>query len=549
MSMNSDFIKAYKAAHSLGMSKEQLCSYLDDIAISTLDRKRRKVKQRTGLTLPILKSNEEDIDFETYQKFLMLVDDNGRIFPSTKIDKKKRYVVTSAQTSTPVNEDFLKTLEVYCEHNDAQLLVIPFRYTNPSSIWSAPSKEEYIVPALEKYLMPEHVELLPTLHILGDTRIVPTAIQPVHGIDALTGNASGIVGHPKVQLTTIPTPAKDLPKIMASTGAVTIKNYTQSKAGKRGEFHHSFSAIVLEIETDKKFHLRHIHFDNNGNLYDLTKKYNKSGVQEAERIPILVLGDEHALFSDKEVLRATFEDEDSIVNTLKPENIVRHDVLDGYATNTHHIGNDIISYGKHHFGRGSLEEELQITADYLEKYTYKDAQNIIVKSNHDEQIDRFLANANPKFDAENMRFYHYMKYHQLCSVEKTDTGYSSFDPFEFWCKNPDQKQGLKNPDKFTFLSRGEEFQFKNILYQFHGDRGPNGSRGSAKGMAKMGSKVVLGHSHSPAIYESVYQVGLSCKLNLEYASGQPSSWLHTHCITYPNGKRTLVNVIEGSWKL
>ena len=47
--------------------------------------------------------------------------------------------------------------------------------------------------------------------------------------------------------------------------------------------------------------------------------------------------------------------------------------------------------------------------------------------------------------------------------------------------------------------------------------------------------------------DGVYQVGTSSRLKLEYNSG-PSSWLHTHCCIYPNGKRTLITIIDGQWR-
>ena len=30
--------------------------------------------------------------------------------------------------------------------------------------------------------------------------------------------------------------------------------------------------------------------------------------------------------------------------------------------------------------------------------------------------------------------------------------------------------------------------------------------------------------------------------------GSPSSWLHTDALIYRNGKRTLLNIIEGNWR-
>jgi hypothetical protein len=67
-------------------------------------------------------------------------------------------------------------------------------------------------------------------------------------------------------------------------------------------------------------------------------------------------------------------------------------------------------------------------------------------------------------------------------------------------------------------------------------------------MRRIGVKSIIGHSHTPAIEEGCYQVGTSTKLSRGYTHG-PSSWLNTHCLIYPNGKRTLINVIDGKWRL
>lgn len=542
-----NFITAHKAAFKTKITKEQLADYLG-ILPKTVDRKRQKIQAKVGLSLPKLVSdkNIEEIPFENYQEFLSELNDDQIYLKSVNIDKtKKRYVITSAQFSTPINTKFVKSLKNYCDKNDAQLLIIPYRYNNPTSIWNAP--DEYISPDIAEYVLTEHVELTPMLQILGDTRIVPTAIQPIHGIDALTGSASGIVGHSKVQLTTIPTPSKDLPKILTSTGTVTIPNYTPSKAGKRGEFHHTFAACVVELE-GKRFHIRHIHADEKGGFYDLDKYYAQDKVKKSKSVPALIMGDYHAVFADGGVNAATFTNKDSMVNVLNPENLIYHDVLDFYHRNHHHRGNDIIRYGKHHFGRDNVEEELQITADLIDDFNDPKRQNIIVRSNHDEALDRWLSENDPRNDPENARLYYYLKYHQMVNTKMTDNGFSTIDAFAFWCANPDKERGLRSIGNTKFLGRGEHYEIENIIISFHGDKGPNGARGSVKNLAKLGSKVVIGHSHSPNIYEGAYQVGVSSTLQLEYAAGSPSSWMHTHCIIYPNGKRTLVHIVGDSWK-
>jgi len=128
----------------------------------------------------------------------------------------------------------------------------------------------------------------------------------------------------------------------------------------------------------------------------------------------------------------------------------------------------------------------------------------------------------------------------------TKNGVVSDDPFASW-----MKQNLPNSLKkrITFLARDESFRIHGIELCLHGDRGLNGARGSAKSLSKIGAKIVIGHSHTPCIEKGAYQVGTSTRLNLEYNRDGPSSWLNTHCIIYKNGKRALINIINGRWRI
>ena len=65
--------------------------------------------------------------------------------------------------------------------------------------------------------------------------------------------------------------------------------------------------------------------------------------------------------------------------------------------------------------------------------------------------------------------------------------------------------------------------------------------------AKLGTTTIVGHSHTPAILEGCYQVGVTGKLDQGYNKG-PSSWMHAHCVLYGNGKRSLLFIRDGRWR-
>jgi hypothetical protein len=81
----------------------------------------------------------------------------------------------------------------------------------------------------------------------------------------------------------------------------------------------------------------------------------------------------------------------------------------------------------------------------------------------------------------------------------------------------------------------------------HGHLGPNGARGGAAAFAKMGRRANVGHTHQAGIYDGIYTAGTSSNLNMGYNRG-PSSWSHSHVVTYPNGKRAIYTLWRGKWK-
>jgi len=553
---SEEFVKRYKAALKAKLSREQFSKILG-ILPDSLVRRRLSILKEFGMNLPLLEQNvakgvdPATISQEKLERYYTAISDieqkeTGKI-ESKNISGFKRYVITSAQNGTPIHQGFFQSIGVYCEENDAKLVVIPYRYKNPTSVFDQ-SHADFWAPSITPFLVTELVRLSNNFVLMANVKIQPTAIEPLSGFDGYTGLDSAIVGHPKIHLKTVPTPAQELPKILTTTGSITIPNYTDSKAGWKGEFHHSLAAVILEIDDDGDSHVRHIHGDDaTGNFYDLDKHYTSDGVSTSERICALITGDTHAEFMDDGVADATYLLDSSITNILRPEVIVRHDVEDFYARNHHHRGNDLIAFGKHHFGRNNVEDSLQVTADFIDITTHPEAVNIIVKSNHDEALDRWLREADPKSDPENAILYHYLKLNQLENVKMTETGFRSIDPFEFWCLNPKNGKGLRAVSQTKFLKRDESFSVAGVELGFHGDKGPNGAKGSIKAFSKIGPKTIIGHSHSPGIYEGCYQVGVSARLDLEYTSG-PSSWLHTHCLVYPDGSRTLINIINGKWR-
>ena len=461
---------------------------------------------------------------------------SGVKFPEVAITKEA-LVITWAQNATPVDTRFLRSLKTYCKRNKAQLLVVPGRYRNPTSAWTmAQENNDWWADEIKPYLVGNRTDITKNLVLCGDIRMQPTRANPLSGSKrTTTGHKSAIFGHPQIALDTVPTPQSKLAKIITTTGAITKPNYTDSDAGKDGEFHHQMGACIVEIDGDT-FHIRQVIADGHGKFYDLDKLYDGDKVTKGHRPEGFVSGDFHAKFVDPQVMRALWTDKDSLVRTLKPKAQVFHDVFDGYAISHHHRHDPFLRVKKHINGDNDGLSEITCTLERLQECLLCDV-NYITKSNHDEHLARWLKETDWRQDPQNAGLYLETAAAYVRAIQKGEP----FDELEFWCN----RLGLAK--KAKFLQRHNVVSIKDIIVSMHGDKGPNGSRGSTRAFNSIGSRSIVAHSHSPSIYKGCVQVGLSARYDLEYAIGSPSSWMHSSAIIYPNGKVTLINVIGGKW--
>jgi len=446
--------------------------------------------------------------------------------------KAQTFVITSAQSNSPVNDKFFDTLLAYCGHRKAELFIVPIKY-------GTTSREHHFDDHIKQYIVENNVRLHDNLRLLGSIRISATTENPLTGLAAISQGDSIVVGHNQLQLTTLPVNSDDHPVIMCSTGTISERAYSETKSGYKAGFNHSFSAVVVELD-GPIFHLRHLNWDGES-FHDLDTRY-ASDLVSHESIEALVTGDEHAIFADPTVREATYGSKTSIAAVLKPKQIVRHDLLDCYAVSHHHKHNPFIQFAKNQSGMNRMEDELEDTINHVVNTTPPGAVNIIVSSNHNDHLTRWLMECDPKEEPWNAVLYHGLMYEMLKRTRSTETGTAYPNPFQLYTE-PLFKARATN---VRFVERREVYKIKDIEVANHGDKGSNGSRGSRKQFSQLPSKTIIGHSHSPGIEKGCYQVGTSSYLDLEYNSG-PSSWLNTHCIIHSNGKRQLVNIIKGKW--
>jgi hypothetical protein len=455
------------------------------------------------------------------------------------ISQAKRFIITSALNATPVDPVWWSILRNMAGEKEAELLVIPMRYKNPTSEWTgSQSNEEFWVDEVRPFLFNQRRALNKNLTLLADIKIQPTASAPTSGADAIAGASSAILGHTKLEMRSIAAPSNAMAKILTTTGACTIPNYTDSRVGHIAAFHHSLSAIMVELD-GSKFHIRQLHF-NGDSCIDLDREYRPTGESiKAPRALALVMGDTHVRFVDPDVVQATFG-LGGIIETIRPTHLIWHDVLDGHSCNPHHGANPFHKIAKRNADADDVEAEVVEAMCFVKNMTRDDTQSVIVSSNHDDFLRRWIATNDWRTDPTNAEFYLETALEMVKRTRMGPGGTEYPNPFALRINRQD------GWDNVRALDTDDSFVLGGIELSGHGDRGPNGARGSIKNLRRIGIKSVIGHGHSPGINEGCYQAGTSTRLRLEYNHGA-SSWLNAHVAVNADGKRQIILIIDGEW--
>jgi hypothetical protein len=462
------------------------------------------------------------------------------------------HIFTWAQNATDPHPGFWNALGAWRAHRNADLNIIRGRYRNPTTR-NENFNDNWWHPSLGETLA-DRAKVCDNLVVLADIPIQPTAKRPLGGLDSHTGGMSGIVGHPKLEMRVIPTPQNALPKQMITTGACTVPNYSLSKAGAQGHFHHTYGAVIVE-RRGQDFHMRQVNALHDGSFIDVDTEYLPDGTHRpAGRALALCMGDWHSGVTSPDVIEATFGLVDStghdMCSVLRPEKIFWDDTLDQYARNHHHMKKPFIAIAKAgdtEFQRNNLRDEVEAACYEVIMYTEMaeeraggPVESVVKASNHDEAFTRYIEERNWKNDPANAEFYLETALRMAKRTYMTESGATYPEAFHVWAE--------EFMPKVTLLGRRGSYMVGDIECIYHGDIGPNGARGSIMSFSKIGVKTVIAHAHTPGVVDGCYQVGTSTRLDLEYARG-PSSWMNTHCVIHANGKRQLLTMIGDKWRL
>jgi hypothetical protein len=433
-------------------------------------------------------------------------------------NKKKRFLITSAQSATPINKRFLENLEAYAKYIDAEILVIPFRYKNPTSMFTKEQQDdEWWDPQIVKYLTLNRHDLNNSISVLSDIKIQPTASNPLSGLEGITGEHSSVIGHPRLELRSIPVMEGAKPKIIFTTGACTIQNFSDNKVGKTGEFHFSTGFAIIELKDKETFFFRQVSANKNGEFIDLFYSAKDGVVSTETDVEAVIMGDIHVSQCDERVVDRTFND---LFKKLQPKKVFIHDLIDSESISHHNLRDPFYLHEQELRGGNSLQNEIDQAINWLKQVEKYDTY--IVHSNHDTHIDRFLRETDWR---KMTTFKNAIPYMELSLAVLQGKAKNGVVPYIV----------NKHYPKIKCLGPNDRVIVKGYLLSMHGHIGVNGSRGSLMQFSKLSTKSVVGHSHSIGRIGGSSSVGCSCRLRLGYNNG-PSNWSNAHGIVNRLGK-------------
>jgi hypothetical protein len=457
-------------------------------------------------------------------------------------ERPRRWLLTAAQDDTDVHAAFLGNLRAFAAHLGAELLIAGFTYQK--GLFEDHSTRTALFRAeIQPFMRFAPMELGP-VWFFANMNILPTAVRPLEGLATHSRGRPAVFPHAKLQLATVPAMPGVRPPIICTTGCVTVANYIQKKAGIKAELHHILGATVVEVAPDGAWFLRPISATPDGAFQDLDAVVRDGRVSTGARVRAITWGDIHTPYLVEPIRRACWGP-GGMRATLRPRTQFFHDLIDFRAAARQTDGDPIHRAKMVWAGTSGMEEMLAIAARFLRETQSDDCESVIIKSNHDARLERWARQPLQAGDVENAEFWHACNLAALKAARQQDDGFDML----LWALRAADPQGL---DGIEFVPIGGSYVICHdsggIECGLHGHEGPNGTKGTAQGLARTATRLTVGDKHAPQILDGVYVTGISGDLRQGYNTG-PGSWWHAHVVTYASGKRTMVaQTADGRWR-
>lgn len=454
-----------------------------------------------------------------------------------KLDKtKKTFIVGWAQSETQVHTNLMDNIEALAKKKNASIHIIAGRYKNPTSVETnkriirqEKNKRKHWDERVLPYLDANRHKLHKYLQILSDVKISPTASTPLSGFNGITGLESCVLGHPRQHLKSLPVLENYPHKLLLSTGAVTLPNYTDTKAGKKGEFHHMLGFVIIELDGDD-FHIKQVSADNNGNFYNVEDRALDGKIYNNEEgVDCVILGDVHVRHNDKKVTKLAF----NFIKKMKPDSVVIHDVAEMESILHWDEKDPFKLMEKEEAGLDILEDEIEEIMEWLDKY--KEYNLVLSRSNHDDMLDRWLKSTDWR-KAKNKKMY--LKLANIIAEGGESVRMKGILPTLI---------DREFNGQVKTLSLDDSYRVHDWELSMHGHLGANGSRGGHTQFKNLNTKNIVGHGHHPHREDGHIMVGTLSHLRVGFNRG-PSNWMNGFGVIYPDGQAQLIHIINGKYK-
>ncbi|MBR0876868.1 hypothetical protein JQ608_06590 [Bradyrhizobium liaoningense] len=492
--------------------------------------------------------------------------------PLPKGKSVARYILSSVQNNTHPHPGFAN-LEAYAEwlraFGSCEIILGSYSYAMDAYGAKAVKRGSYekaadrgalgklwYAPELEPYINDDSIELAPGLVWCGEMNILPTAANPLTGLEDYNGRKSNIIPHAKHALASVASLADEAAKFNYATGTVTQRNYIQKRVGIMAERKHSYGGLLVEVDSEGNWYVRQLQIGAKGEVYDIGPSGYRGvritgGKVESVKITdapsrtfleAITWGDIHA--AEMEVwVRHLGWGKGGMLDQLAPRKQFWHDVFSMRSRSHHELKNFHRTFEKWATGEGNVEDEVQVTADFATEGHRAWLETIVVRSNHDRHLDTWLNIAKIERDPENARYYALLQHQVLAAIED---GNRDFNVLEWALRRAGIPKGVR------FLGEDESYvicksrDFVGIECGLHGDLGPNGSRGSTRSLKKLGRPANKAHDHQATWMDDTLSAG-ACSTRFPYMKG-PGAHSISHIGTFENGARQILTFWAGKFR-
>lgn len=446
--------------------------------------------------------------------------------------KNKIFVVSGVVAGAAIDKRLLASIETFQKQHKAELYLLPVR-AHAQAFSKQKQLFDKLIPKLfHDGTLVKSIQFNKNL-VAIDTMTNPQKLdhlQRVHHFEHGKTGSSIIIAAPSLDFKVLPRGNHSThPHIAMCSGVITKCNYQDNEIGLIATQNHKMGVTIVEIVDNKHFFLRQCEMISDGSFVCMGKRYYPNGEVLVETVQDILLGDPHIGQHDNVLWKASLDQ----IRYFKPVTVRAGD-FDGSDEVSPWAKKDTIQ--SYHTSQiecfKSLNSQKQNIQKFLKELLSVSAKTLFefVPSNHtSDWLYRAIMSADFRSFSPNDRIEAMKVYIQLCeNKEKTI-----------------EEIFYGKMDRVVFRGRNEDVVFKGIQMNVHGDKGANGTKGSAQQYRRIYGKINIGHVHSPYRHGDVMAAGTLAKL----ADFDPvRSQLGSNVITYDCGTRESVFTIDGRWK-